>query len=59
MNTVLLQGQYMPVVIEPKQKDAYIQALENGRIYPTGFDIFIAQRELEQQCRFTKLLSNT
>ena len=35
------------------------QALENGRIYPTGFDIFIAQRELEQQRRFMKLLNNT
>jgi len=44
---------------QDRQKEAYIQALENGRIYPTGFDIFIAQRELEQQRRFMKLLSNT
>ena len=47
----------MPVVIEPKQKEAYIQALENGRTYSTGFDIFIAQRELQQQRRFIKSLN--
>nr|WP_315443283.1 Fic family protein [uncultured Treponema sp.] len=57
MNTVLLQEHYMPVLIEPKQRAEYIRTLENGRIYPTGFDIFIAQRELEQQRRFMKLLN--
>ena len=57
MNTVLLQEHYMPVLIDPKHREAYIQALENGRIYPTGFDIFIAQRELEQQRRFIKSLN--
>ena len=57
MNTVLLQEHYMPVLIEPKQRAEYIRTLENGRIYPTGFDIFIAQRELEQQRRFMKILN--
>lgn len=55
MNTILLQEQYMPVLIHPIQRNEYIHTLENGRIYPNGFDIFIAKRELEQQKRFMKL----
>ena len=57
MNTVLLQEHYMPVLIHPDQRKAYVKSLENGRIYPGGFDIFIAERELEQQTRFIKLLN--
>ena len=56
MNMILLQNQYLPIPISPKTRKTYIKKLEDGRISPTNFDIFIAKQEIKQQIRFMKLL---
>lgn len=61
MNMILLQNHYMPILISPKLRTQYIKKLEDGRTFPTDFDIFIAKQEIKQQLRFMKILgiSNT
>lgn len=56
MNMLLLQENYMPILISPKDRNVYIKKLENGRIFPTDFDEYIAVQEAKQQSRFIKLL---
>ena len=56
MNMILLQNRYMPVLISPRIRSTYIKKLEDGRIFPTEFDMFIAKQEAFQQARFMKLL---
>lgn len=57
MNMLLLQNQYMPILISPTQKKTYIKKLEDGRAFPTDFDAFIAKQEIKQQIRFMKFLN--
>ncbi len=57
MNAILLQESYMPVLITPKQKPKYVKLLEEGRLQPSGFTVFIAERELKQQEKFMKFLN--
>lgn len=57
MNMILLQKHYMPVLISPKIRSAYVKKLENGRSFPSDFDEFIAKQEIKQQTRFMKLLN--
>lgn len=56
MNMLLLQDRYMPILISPKIRSTYIKKLEDGRAFPTDFDMFIARQEAKQQIRFMKLL---
>lgn len=56
MNMLLLQNQYLPIPLSPKLRETYISKLENGRISPTEFDMFIAKEEAKQQVRFIKML---
>lgn len=56
MNMILLQNRYMPVLISPRIRSTYIKKLEDGRIFPTEFDMFIAKQEASQQSRFMRLL---
>ena len=57
MNAILLQESYMPVLITPKQKTKYVKLLEEGRLQPSSFTVFIAERELKQQEKFMKFLN--
>ena len=56
MNTILLQTHYMPLLISPTTRKSYVRILENGRIDPTSFDVFISKQELKQQLKFMKFL---
>lgn len=56
MNHALLRAGYPPVIIPPAFKHEYIQALESGWDNPKSFVHYIAERELQAQREYIKLL---
>lgn len=55
-NAILLQNQYLPISIKPNEREEYISFLENGRLEPSKFTLFIAKQELKEQERMMKVL---
>lgn len=57
MNTLLIQEGYLPVLIPPILRSEYITLLEKARKDDQAFIDFIAERELESQKDFFRLLN--
>lgn len=56
MNTALIQDGYLPALIPPILRGEYISLLEKAHAVDSSFINFIAERELESQKDFLRLL---
>lgn len=56
INTALIQDGYLPALISPVLRTEYISLLENAHEDDRPFINFIAERELESQKDFLRLL---